>query len=181
MEPEDPSECLRLVPRLRSGGGDTITESYYTNIPDYHPADHHGTLTGDLHLKPLYFEVPQLKPHQELVSRNWVYYKIQEHRGHCLIAGGPGSGKTSLILSLVEKSCFGSSEYAKVSPRSTSSLVQELGDQVVAYHFCQAEDRDTCRVPEFVHSLAAQLSQCPRLAPYRRHLQQHPETLRYLR
>ena len=169
-DPDDTS----LASIMRNTGG----ESYYTNIPDYQP-NHHETTTRDLNLKPLYFEVPQLRPQHELVARNWVYSKILENRDHTLIEGGPGSGKTSLILSLVEKSCFGSSTCAQDSRQS--DMAQELADQVVAYHFCQADNADTCRVPEFVHSLAAQLSQCPRLAAYRRLLQQQPETQQYLR
>lgn len=173
-DPDDTS----LASIMRNTGGEAIPESYYSNIPDYQPG-HHDTLTRDLNLKPLYFEVPQLRPQQELVGRNWVYSKILENNNHTLIAGGPGSGKTSLILSLVEKSCFGSS---KSTPDSLQSgLAQGLADQVVAYHFCQADNADTCRVPEFVHSLAAQLSQCPRLAAYRRLLHQQPETQQYLR
>ena len=41
-----------------------------------------------------------------------------------------------------------------------------MASQVVAYHFCQLENSPTCAVPEFVHSLAAQLSQAPSLRPY---------------
>lgn len=37
---------------------------------------------------------------------------------------------------------------------------------MVAYHFCQVDNSPTCSVPEFVHSLAAQLSQAPSLRPY---------------
>ena len=171
----DPDETS-LASMMRNTCGEGIPESYYSNIPDYQP-EYHETMTRDLNLKPLYFEVPQLKPHQELVGRNWVYSKILENNDHTLITGGPGSGKTSLILSLVEKSCFGSSAQDSLQ----SGLAQELADQVAAYHFCQADNADTCRVPEFVHSLAAQLSQCPRLAAYRRLLQQQPETQQYLR
>ncbi len=41
-----------------------------------------------------------------------------------------------------------------------------LSSQVVAYHFCQSDNAPTCLVPEFVHSIAAQLSQSPKLTPY---------------
>ena len=177
-DPDDTdTEFLHM--KMRNGGREEIPESYYTNIPDYLP-DNSGALTRDLQLKPLYFEVPQSGPsQQELVGRNWVYSKIKDNSDHCLITGGPGSGKTSLILSLVEKSCFGSSQCAQ--DLHQRGLVQGLAAQVVAYHFCQADNADTCRVPEFVHSIAAQLSQCPRLASYRRLLQQQPETQQYLR
>ena len=41
-----------------------------------------------------------------------------------------------------------------------------LAGQIVAYHFCQSDNAPTCLVPEFVHSLAAQMSQAPQLTPY---------------
>ncbi len=30
----------------------------------------------------------------------------------------------------------------------------------------QADNAMTCRVPEFIHSISAQMSQCPQLTPY---------------
>ncbi|XP_052091022.1 protein TANC2-like [Mytilus californianus] len=45
--------------------------------------------------------------------------------------------------------------------------LRSLGSQVVAYHFCQADNNVTCLVPEFVHSLAARLCLVPQLASYR--------------
>lgn len=44
--------------------------------------------------------------------------------------------------------------------------MREIASHVVAYHFCQADNAPTCLVPEFVHSIAAQLSQAPQLTPY---------------
>ena len=41
-----------------------------------------------------------------------------------------------------------------------------LATHVVAYHFCQADNAVTCQVAEWVHSLAAQLSQAPCLKAY---------------
>lgn len=46
--------------------------------------------------------------------------------------------------------------------------------QVVAYHFCQADNTYTCLVPEFVHSVAALLARAPQLTPYRDLLVQEP-------
>lgn len=46
--------------------------------------------------------------------------------------------------------------------------------QVVAYHFCQADNTYTCLVPEFVHSVAALLARAPQLGPYRELLVQEP-------
>ena len=45
------------------------------------------------------------------------------------------------------------------------SCLRSLASKVVAYHFCQADNAPTCLVPEFVHSIAAQLSQAPQLTP----------------
>ena len=46
--------------------------------------------------------------------------------------------------------------------------------QVVAYHYCQADNTYTCLVPEFVHSVAALLARCPQLTPYREQLVREP-------
>ena len=47
-----------------------------------------------------------------------------------------------------------------------NAQLQSLAHQVVSYHFCQAENAPTCSVPEFIHSMASQLSQSPLLKPY---------------
>ena len=82
-----------------------------------------------------------------------------------LLTGGPGSGKTSLVLNLVENSCFGGEP-----GEPGGGTLGKLASHLVGYHFCQADNAPTCLVPQFVHSLAAQLSQAPQLAPYYRHL-----------
>lgn len=51
-----------------------------------------------------------------------------------------------------------------------SEDVKSLASRVVAYHFCQADNNSTCLIPEFVHSLAAQLCQAPQLNLYRQHV-----------
>jgi len=45
-----------------------------------------------------------------------------------------------------------------------------LSQMVVGYHFCQLDNSITCYVPEFVHSLAAQLYQAPQMEAYRQQL-----------
>ena len=52
--------------------------------------------------------------------------------------------------------------------------IRELGSLVVGYHFCQSDNNATCLVPEFIHSLAAQLCQAPQLAAYRDMLLSEP-------
>ncbi|XP_022257252.1 protein TANC2-like [Limulus polyphemus] len=155
-----------------------------------------------LSLKPMFFEVPQTETEPIFFGRQWLYREIEQelmssshnNRG-VVITGGPGSGKTSLILQLVDYSSFGrrredSSYYSKDTLSSSGSdamstssgdgtptyqsrlsLTQEaarfLGGHVVAYHFCQADNNVTCLVPEYVHNMAAQLCQSPQLAGYR--------------
>ena len=59
-----------------------------------------------------------------------------------------------------------------MSTGSTTSLasydsMRRLASQVVAYHFCDQSIIDTCQVPEFIHSIAAQLTQSPFLSAYK--------------
>lgn len=46
--------------------------------------------------------------------------------------------------------------------------------QVVAYHYCQADNAYTCLVPEFVHNIAALLCRAPQLQAYRELLLRQP-------
>lgn len=108
-----------------------------------------------------------------------------------LLCGNPGTGKTATILQLVEYSCFGRrKESIYQSPdRSRSPIyhqidvvsdkIRQLASCIVAYHFCQADNNNTCLVPDFIHSMAAQLCQAPQLAAYREHLlnEQHLQSI----
>ena len=68
-------------------------------------------------LKPLFFEVPQREANAVFAGRQWLYSEIAEQllpdrsdsRG-VIITGTPGSGKTALLLQLVDNSCFGSGQ-----------------------------------------------------------------------
>lgn len=46
--------------------------------------------------------------------------------------------------------------------------------QVVAYHYCQADNAYTCLVPEFVHNVAALLCRAPQMQAYRELLLRQP-------
>ena len=85
----------------------------------------------------------------------------------------PGAGKTAVILSLVEASCFGQGGRLQ-HKGSTTSHLSRLASHLVSYHFCQADNAPTCLVPEFVHSIAAQMSQAPQLAAYFQLIQAEP-------
>ena len=135
-----------------------------------------GGLEPEAVLKPLYFEVPAPVSGGELRGRGWVEAAILRAGAggrHVAVSGRPGTGKTAIVLAMVEASCFGRGAR---DPRSWGAVAR----RVVAYHFCQADAAASCLVPEFVHSVAAQLAQCPQLAAYRRQLQAPRSPLRHL-
>ena len=88
-------------------------------------------------LKPLYFEVPLTNP-SLLTGRKWVFQEIVENifaseisgRG-VMVEGGPGSGKTAIVLALVERSCFGTTD-GKNKGRNFY-LIDLL---LIKYHYC---------------------------------------------
>ncbi|GAB6031968.1 hypothetical protein CHUAL_010349 [Chamberlinius hualienensis] len=169
-----------------------------------------GYADSHIDLKPLFFEVPHQHGKSSMfIGRQWILREIEEalcpsrqnSRG-VIISGGIGSGKTSVILQLVENSCFGRRKdepvYCEIyegryplslnmsgsraslcnsrwslSPNCDRS--RSLGSTVVAYHFCQADNNVTCLVPEFVHNMAAQMCQAPQLSAYRDLLLREPQ------
>ncbi|XP_046487873.1 protein TANC2 isoform X1 [Neodiprion pinetum] len=155
---------------------------------------------AQLTLKPLFFEVPLLEADPLFTGRQWLMDELKAmvtgSSSGALIAGCPGTGKTALILQLVEHSCFGRRReqipppeiYAdnnddknklgdpliEASIQTTNDKIRELAAHVVAYHFCQADNNNTCLVPDLIHSLAAQLCQAPQLIAYREYLLSEP-------
>ncbi|KAK4881567.1 hypothetical protein RN001_004886 [Aquatica leii] len=153
--------------------------------------------TPQLTLKPLFFEVPLQEPDPLFLGRHWLIKEIEDiitsSSPGVLLTGNPGTGKTALILQLVEYSCFGrrkepayQSKIQHVTDRSlspqsiyyqidlVSERIRQLSGKVVGYHFCQADNNNTCLVPDFIHSLAAQLCQAPQLSAYRDYLLNEP-------
>lgn len=145
---------------------------------------------AQLSLRPLFFEVPQQDPDPLFIGRAWLFHEMKvqltndtpTNRG-IILTGNVGAGKTAAILQLVEYSCFGRKRDESIyhDPYSKGgSLVPEgvktLASRLVAYHFCQAENSATCLVPDFVHSIAAQLCQAPQLHAYRDLLLAEPQT-----
>ena len=57
-----------------------------------------------------------------------------------------------------------SSTLTRVRQQSEQALMS-LASQICAFHICQADNSLTCMVPEFVHSLAAQMAHS--LHPYK--------------
>lgn len=175
-----------------------------------------------LTLKPIFFEVPLQEPDPIFIGRHWLIKEMEEILGSnnpgIIIHGQPGTGKTAVILQLVEYSCFGrrrepgyeQGKLALGQPRAAtgphcllllsdsylcngkdrpsvtgsqniycqmnlvSERIRHLASHVVAYHFCQSDNNNTCLVPDFIHSLAAQLCQAPQLSAYREYLLSEP-------
>ncbi|XP_054264581.1 protein TANC2 isoform X4 [Macrosteles quadrilineatus] len=159
--------------------------------------------TQQLTLKPLFFEVPLQEPDPLFVGRHWTVRALEEVVSAAgpgaLVTGLPGTGKTALLLQLVDYSCFGrrreptykqdvhmynGKDRPATSPTPPQSIycqinlvserIKHLASHVVAYHFCQADNNSTCLVPDLIHSLAAQLCQAPQLAAYKEYLQSEP-------
>ncbi|XP_012276088.1 protein TANC1 isoform X2 [Orussus abietinus] len=151
---------------------------------------HHAV---QLTLKPLFFEVPLPETDPLFTGRQWLLHELENaingSSPGALVSGSPGTGKTALVLQLVEHSCFGRRREQPIrmeacdlgderdkpaglraSVRVTNEKVRELASRVVAYHFCQADNNSTCLVPDLIHSLAAQLCQAPQLTSYREYL-----------
>uniref|UniRef100_A0A672S3G7 Tetratricopeptide repeat, ankyrin repeat and coiled-coil containing 2 n=1 Tax=Sinocyclocheilus grahami TaxID=75366 RepID=A0A672S3G7_SINGR len=58
--------------------------------------------------------------------------------------------------------------------RRQEEALRRLASQVVAYHYCQADNAYTCLVPEFVHNVAALLCRAPQMQAYRELLLRQP-------
>ena len=148
-------------------------------VPELSPSHIYSQITQPSFLKPLYFEVPRTSV-SPLTGRAWLFREVLEQLSlplpsspGVLVLGGPGAGKTAVILSLVEASCFG--QGGRPGHERPNSYLGRLASHVVAYHFCQADNSPTCLVPQFVHSVAAQMSQAPALAAYFQLIQAEPE------
>ena len=113
------------------------------------------SIDGILPLRPLYFEVPvteKLMRRMEVLEN--MDEQLLENRG-VVLSGKSGTGKTSIILDLVQRSFFG------VQPDCSI-----FSSSVVGYHFLTQDDPKTLDLARFIHSLAAQLSQHPALKAY---------------
>ncbi|XP_055610896.1 protein TANC2 isoform X2 [Uranotaenia lowii] len=136
-----------------------------------------------LTLKPLFFEVPTQEPDPLFVGRHWLVRELSNaiqstDSPGVLLSGNLGTGKTALLLQLVEYSCFGRRKEMPIQENDgiycqinvAHDRLRSLASHVVGYHFCQADNNSTCLIPDFIHSLAAQLCQAPQLTAYREFL-----------
>uniref|UniRef100_A0A8C1QC39 Tetratricopeptide repeat, ankyrin repeat and coiled-coil containing 2 n=1 Tax=Cyprinus carpio TaxID=7962 RepID=A0A8C1QC39_CYPCA len=97
---------------------------------------------------------PQASPKRKACYQNGVPL-TQPQTSHGTLGGG---------------SCPGTPEMK----RRQEEAMRRLASQVVAYHYCQADNAYTCLVPEFVHNVAALLCRSPQLAAYRELLLKEP-------
>lgn len=108
-----------------------------------------------LTLRPLFFEVPNLESDPIFIGRQWLIRDLDEiissSSSGIIIAGEPGTGKSAIMLQLVEHSCFGTKKdsiYDQV--RDVDEIYSEMtqsdvfksdminfSSHVVGYHFCQ--------------------------------------------
>ena len=135
---------------------DTLNDSTYSDIQE-EIAEPEVTESYDLPLRPLYFEVPGTG---EVLERSRVLDQLesllQDQRG-AVLTGGPCSGKSSVIVDLIQGSHFG----------TNMASGHPLAHHILGFHFIQSGDSSTADVPRFINSLAAQLTQHPALRAYR--------------
>lgn len=122
--------------------------------------------TPQLTLRPLFFEVPIPEPNPLFVGREWLVGEMEDIMSSAspgiIIAGEPGTGKTAIILQLVEHSCFGRKKESMYEQMRESDDICSDSEQndirtdlidfashVVAYHFCQVCTFCTCIFSDF--------------------------------
>lgn len=111
--------------------------------------------TTQLNLKPLFFEVPLLEEDPLFAGRQWLLYELESvingSSPGILISGSSGTGKTALVLQLVEHSCFGR---RREQPKSAEVSEEcDEGEKQNIDATLQANLRHTnekVRLPEFI-------------------------------
>ncbi|XP_048372878.1 protein TANC2 isoform X2 [Sphaerodactylus townsendi] len=83
----------------------------------------------------------------------------------------PLNQQPSTHSSITSGSCPGTPE---IKRDAVEEAMRRLAAQVVAYHYCQADNAYTCLVPEFVHNVAALLCRSPQFVAYREQLLREP-------
>ena len=158
------TSLARLDESLCESSSSTTTSHLHTMDESICSDDHQdvgNASAAALNLRPLYFEVPDSSGGGILHRRPQVLDRLTGllcrgcSRG-AVITGAAGTGKTSVLLDLVQNSFFGG--YASTD---------YLHARVVGYHFLTAGDQLTQDLAHLIHSLAAQLSQHPALTAYR--------------
>ena len=105
------------------------------------------------------------KMKRKFYGRQWLFEKIQDtvekdknleqpkYKGVAIL-GQAGSGKTSVCLQLLH-------------PNESDSTKKELSKNIIAHHFCDADNQESLDVSQFVQDVALQLSKHGKLANYK--------------
>ena len=105
------------------------------------------------------------KMKRKFYGRQWLFEKIHDtvekgknldspkYRGVAIL-GQAGSGKTSVCLQLLY-------------PNESDSIQKELSENIIACHFCEADNQKSLDVGQFIRNLALQLCKHERLANYK--------------
>ncbi len=87
-------------------------------------------------LKPLFFEVPTAEANPVFVGRQWLFREVMENlssdlptNGGVVVSGGPGSGKSAVILQMVEHSCFGRAGENRAADNDINGGVESIYNQ----------------------------------------------------
>ena len=102
--------------------------------------------------------------------------KLQGYNPSANQAGGKSLGGNSPTSSQqhLKPSNSASSLTTGCGLNQEQSPRQDIGDCIVGYHMCQADNNITCMVPEFVHSMASYMAEAPALAAYKELLLREP-------
>ena len=107
------------------------------------------------------------KMERKFYGRQWLFERINDtvekgknldspkYRGVAIL-GQAGSGKTSVCLQLL-------------CPNESDSIQKELSGNIIASHFCEADDQESLDVSQFIRNLALQLCKHEKLANYKQH------------
>ncbi|CAB3979438.1 Ankyrin repeat domain-containing 50 [Paramuricea clavata] len=102
---------------------------------------------------------------RKFYGRQWLFEKIHDtiekgknldppkYRGVAIL-GQAGSGKTSVCLQLLQ-------------PNENDSIKKELSENIIAYHFCEADNQQSLDVSQFIRNIVLQLCKHEKLANYK--------------
>ncbi|NQT14821.1 MAG: toll/interleukin-1 receptor domain-containing protein, partial [Planctomycetes bacterium] len=152
-KPCEPPFCIFRLDYVDMQAWSDSKERYQAGLARLLEAVERGEVayrSWDQQLKPWDFAAFLHEKRRDFCGRRWLFDEIDAWRvAHderaLLITGDPGTGKSAIVAQLVH---------------------ENPGDQVLAYHCCQADTRATLEPWRFVRSLAAMIgSRLPEYAP----------------
>ena len=107
----------------------------------------------------MFFEVPLLEVDPLFTGRSWLLQELKsviEGSSHgALIIGYPGTGKTSIILQLVQRSCFGRKKNPVIEPEDLDEIktLEEYSCSSSATVNLQQTDEKVCSLIKHCRNL----------------------------